>query len=48
MDWRGIGAEVLQAAGGASRFWVGLNDRFSEGNFQWSDGSPYDYNMWRG
>ena len=24
--------------------WIGLNDIASEGNFEWSDGSGYDYN----
>lgn len=27
-------------------WWIGLNDRRSEGNYQWSDGSPFDYEGW--
>jgi len=26
--------------------WVGLNDRATEGNFVWSDGSPFDLHIW--
>ena len=27
--------------------WIGLNDRRSEGNYDWSDGSPFGYEHWR-
>nr|XP_038042854.1 C-type lectin domain family 19 member A isoform X1 [Anas platyrhynchos] len=28
--------------------WTGLNDLRQEGNFEWTDGSSYDYNYWDG
>ncbi|XP_026580115.1 C-type lectin domain family 19 member A-like [Pseudonaja textilis] len=28
--------------------WMGLNDLRQESNFEWTDGSPYDYNYWDG
>uniref|UniRef100_T1IVR6 C-type lectin domain-containing protein n=1 Tax=Strigamia maritima TaxID=126957 RepID=T1IVR6_STRMM len=31
---------------GMERAWIGLNDKAIEGQFVWSDGSPFDYNDW--
>uniref|UniRef100_H3AFH6 C-type lectin domain containing 19A n=2 Tax=Latimeria chalumnae TaxID=7897 RepID=H3AFH6_LATCH len=28
--------------------WIGLHDRRQEGHFEWTDGSPYEYNYWDG
>jgi C-type mannose receptor len=27
-------------------FWIGYNDRLSQGNWEWSDGSPSHYEYW--
>jgi len=29
-------------------WWVGLNDQAAEGNYVWSDGSPYTFSAWNG
>lgn len=28
-------------------YWIGLNDRLKEGEFVWSDGTPFEYDDWR-
>lgn len=30
----------------AGKVWIGLNDRLSEGRFEWEDGTPVDYANW--
>jgi len=31
---------------GQTNCWIGLNDAVEEGNYKWSDGSPFDYSNW--
>ena len=41
-------SEAYHACGSSActNAWVGLNDVASEGNWEWSDGSAYDYEIW--
>ncbi|XP_072021135.1 perlucin-like protein [Amphiura filiformis] len=34
-------------ASGIQGMWIGLHDTSSEGNFQWTDGTPFDYFDWK-
>ncbi|XP_041475988.1 echinoidin-like [Lytechinus variegatus] len=36
-------SDTIDIRGG---LWFGLHDQFMEGDFKWSDGSPFDYNAW--
>ena len=36
----------LLTANGSSQAWIGFNDRTTEGEFVWSDGSPVTYTNW--
>ena len=36
--------EIIKRTWGS--FWIGLNDRSVEGNFEWIDGSVNDYRDW--
>ncbi|XP_061546210.1 galactose-specific lectin nattectin-like [Phycodurus eques] len=37
---------ILAGAGSFQRSWIGLHDRVVDGNFLWTDGSPFDFNDW--
>ncbi len=37
---------LVAAVGGEMDWWMGFNDRLTEGDFQWSDGSPVHYDNW--
>ncbi|XP_063962826.1 echinoidin-like [Lytechinus pictus] len=36
-------SDTIDIQGG---LWFGLHDQFMEGDFKWSDGSPFDYHAW--
>jgi hypothetical protein len=36
-------SSTMIAMSGTGRFWIGLVDRDSEGNYVWLDGTPVDY-----
>merc|ERR1712032_505638 len=38
--------ETVTALMSGDWFWVGFNDRESEGNWVWNDGTPTDYEPW--
>ncbi|XP_018413977.1 PREDICTED: C-type lectin domain family 19 member A [Nanorana parkeri] len=37
-----------QVPGIPTDIWIGLSDRRQEGDFEWTDGTAYDYNYWDG
>ncbi|XP_077351590.1 galactose-specific lectin nattectin-like [Festucalex cinctus] len=37
---------ILAGAGSFQLSWIGLYDRIEEGDFLWTDGSPFDFNDW--
>ncbi|XP_061546852.1 galactose-specific lectin nattectin-like [Phycodurus eques] len=37
---------ILAGAGSFRRSWIGLHDRVEDGEFLWTDGSPFDFNDW--
>jgi hypothetical protein len=37
---------AYSVAGGL--WWIGLDDRVSEGDFEWTDGTPHDFDAWAG
>lgn len=38
--------EFVVAAFGGAEFWIGANDRSSEGTFVWDDETSFDYQYW--
>ena len=41
-------AAIVKEDGWTPNFWIGLNDRDTEGTFTWSDGTPLDFTSWWG
>ncbi|XP_061692200.1 galactose-specific lectin nattectin-like isoform X2 [Syngnathoides biaculeatus] len=37
---------ILAGAGSFQRSWIGLHDRVEDGEFLWTDGSPFDFDDW--
>ncbi|XP_077352142.1 galactose-specific lectin nattectin-like isoform X2 [Festucalex cinctus] len=37
---------ILAGAGSFQPSWIGLYDRVEDGDFLWTDGSPFDFNDW--